>query len=114
MTANDVRPESHYHDPMKVQRAPTLLVTALLVLSLCTATAARQAVQPGTVSDPVRCANDPTQSYALFLPSSYSSDRKWTVLFAFHPAARRSATRPGVSSAELPRARPSGFKIADI
>ncbi len=74
---------------MTVRRASTVLVTAMLVRSVCTTTAApAQAIQPGTVSDPVQCANDPAQSYALFLPSSYSPDRKWTVLFAFHPAAR--------------------------
>jgi poly(3-hydroxybutyrate) depolymerase len=73
---------------MKLRGAPTVLMTAMLALSVCTTTAARQAVQPGTISDPVQCANDPAQSYALFLPSSYSPDRQWTVLFAFHPAAR--------------------------
>jgi len=66
----------------------TVLVTAMLALSVCTTTAAAQPVQPGSVIDPVQCANDPAQSYALYLPSSYSPDRKWTVLFAFHPAAR--------------------------
>jgi len=73
---------------MKMRRVPTVLVTAMLALSVCTTTAAPQAVQPGTVSDPVQCASDAAQSYALFLPSSYSPDRTWTVLFAFHPAAR--------------------------
>jgi hypothetical protein len=72
---------------MKLLRAPTLLATGL-VLSVCTTAAAPQAIQPGTVSDPVQCANDPAQSYTLFLPSSYSPDRQWSVLFAFHPAAR--------------------------
>src|SRR5262245_19296670 len=73
---------------MRVLRASIVLVTAMLALSVGTTTAAPRAIQPGTVMDPVQCANDPSQSYALFLPSSYSPDRKWPVLFAFHPAAR--------------------------
>ena len=38
--------------------------------------------------DPVQCAADPTQTYALYLPSTYSPDRTWSLLLAFHPAAR--------------------------
>jgi dienelactone hydrolase len=32
--------------------------------------------------------NDPNQSYALYLPSNYSPDRKWPILYAFDPRAR--------------------------
>src|SRR5262249_46308143 len=39
----------------------------------------------------VTCAGDPTQTYALYLPSGYSTDRTWSVLMAFHPAARGRA-----------------------
>ena len=42
----------------------------------------------GTIIDDVKCAADPTQSYALYLPSTYSRDRLWNLLIAFHPAAR--------------------------
>ena len=31
---------------------------------------------------------DATQTYALYVPSGYSSARRWSVLFAFDPAAR--------------------------
>ena len=34
------------------------------------------------------CNKFPEQSYALYLPSTYSPDRKWPVVFAFDPAAR--------------------------
>ena len=37
---------------------------------------------------PVQCADDPAQSYALYLPSTYSPERTWSLLLAFHPAAR--------------------------
>jgi len=46
---------------------------------------------PGTIVDDVKCAAEPSQSYALYLPSRYTSDRGWPVLFAFHPAARGRA-----------------------
>ena len=39
----------------------------------------------------VTCAGDPAQSYALYLPSTYSPDRAWSLLIAFHPAARGRA-----------------------
>ncbi|WP_020529573.1 TPR end-of-group domain-containing protein [Flexithrix dorotheae] len=42
----------------------------------------------GTVIDSVKCKNNPTQSYALFLPKTYSPDRSWPVIYFFEPAAR--------------------------
>jgi len=50
-----------------------------------------QGLPRGTIIDDVKCADDPTQSYALYLPSAYSPDRPWNVLIAFHPAARGRA-----------------------
>jgi poly(3-hydroxybutyrate) depolymerase len=45
-------------------------------------------VPSGRIVDPVECESDPSQSYAIYLPSHYSSDRTWPVIFAFDPAAR--------------------------
>src|SRR5438270_13537284 len=45
----------------------------------------------GKVIGDVKCAADASQSYALYVPSNYSPDRKWSVLVAFHPAARGRA-----------------------
>ncbi|HYA18352.1 MAG TPA: hypothetical protein VEF06_12850 [Bryobacteraceae bacterium] len=42
----------------------------------------------GKVIDVVICKADKNQSYALYLPSNYSADRKWPVLLAFDPRAR--------------------------
>ena len=47
-----------------------------------------QDVQRGTIVDPVQCGGDASQTYALFLPSNYSPDRQWSLVLAFHPAAR--------------------------
>src|SRR5205807_3117383 len=42
----------------------------------------------GTVVSRLVCHDDPAQSYALYLPSKYSPDRRWPVLYAFDPFAR--------------------------
>ncbi len=51
--------------------------------------AALQAVaqQPGKMTDPVVTGKDPQQTYALYLPSSYTPDKRWPVIFAFDPGA---------------------------
>ena len=41
----------------------------------------------GTVSEVVTL-DDPAQTYALYLPSQYSPDRRWPVIYAFDPFAR--------------------------
>jgi len=42
----------------------------------------------GRVIDRVQCADDPSQSYALYVPSAYTADREWPVIFAFDPGGR--------------------------
>jgi poly(3-hydroxybutyrate) depolymerase len=42
----------------------------------------------GQIVDSVICADDETQSYALYLPSDYTPARPWNLLLAFHPSAR--------------------------
>lgn len=46
-----------------------------------------QAVR-GTVVSVLTCLDDPTQSYAVYLPSHYTPDRAWPVIYAFDPFAR--------------------------
>jgi poly(3-hydroxybutyrate) depolymerase len=58
----------------------------LLLLSAWAAAAAE--FPPGQIVDAVKCAADASQSYALYLPSTYSPDRAWPVILAFDPAAR--------------------------
>jgi hypothetical protein len=53
------------------------------------ASAARaQGLQRGAIIDRVECAHAPALTYALYLPSTYTPDRTWSLLLAFHPAAR--------------------------
>ena len=42
----------------------------------------------GQIVDKVICAADPTESYALYLPSNYTPTKKWPILYAFDPGAR--------------------------
>jgi dienelactone hydrolase len=72
-----------------------LAFTMLFLASLACA-----AQQPGSDSEPalargavvnsVPCVDHPGQSYALYLPSQYSPDRRWPIIYAFDPAARGS------------------------
>jgi hypothetical protein len=61
---------------------------AVLLVAAVASSVAAQPIDRGVVVDPVTCADDPAQSYALYLPSAYSPERAWSLLLAFHPAAR--------------------------
>ncbi len=61
---------------------------AAVISCLWASSAPAQGLTRGTVIDPVPCADDPAQTYALYLPSTYSPERTWSLLLAFHPAAR--------------------------
>ena len=60
-------------------------------LALAASPAVAQDLPRGTVIEDVKCKGDPTQSYALYIPSNYSPDRKWSLLIGFHPGARGRA-----------------------
>jgi hypothetical protein len=68
-------------------RATSLVVAAWLVAVSASRTPA-QVIERGTIVDRVQCAADPEQTYALYLPSVYSRERKWSLVLGFHPAAR--------------------------
>ena len=42
----------------------------------------------GQIIDDVKCAADPTQSYALYIPSNYMPKRAWSAIFALDPRGR--------------------------
>ncbi|MEO7971589.1 MAG: dienelactone hydrolase family protein [bacterium] len=68
-------------------------IVALLVLLVLTASSRGFAGQPdelprGEVIESVACKADPQQSYALYLPSRYTPEKKWPMLYAFDPVAR--------------------------
>jgi poly(3-hydroxybutyrate) depolymerase len=64
------------------------LLIAVLFVQGSVAGARAQDLPRGTIVDDVKCAADPTQSYALYLPTTYAPGRGWNLLLAFHPGAR--------------------------
>ena len=61
----------------------------VLVLSLLPRSAFAEAAQfLGKVVGKVACTADLTQSYALYLPSDYTAEKKWPIIFCFDPRAR--------------------------
>ncbi len=45
-------------------------------------------MRPGTLVPRQTCAAKPDQSYALYLPSHYTPDKKWPIVYVFDPDAR--------------------------
>jgi dienelactone hydrolase len=50
-----------------------------------------QDLPKGQIIDDVKCTADATQSYALYIPSNYTPDKKWNLLMAFDARARGRA-----------------------
>ena len=65
------------------------LLTIVGVALLFRLTSAQVAPLPvGTILSSVVCNADSKQSYALYLPSNFSSARPWPIIYVFDPAAR--------------------------
>lgn len=63
----------------------------ILLSFFATAGAASQtngSLPRGVLVDSVVCLATPDQSYALYLPSYYVSDKNWPIIYAFDPVAR--------------------------
>jgi predicted esterase len=63
----------------------------LWLASLALAPLPARAEEPlprGKIVDRVVCKSDPSKSYALYVPSSYTPDRAWPILYCFDPDAR--------------------------
>jgi predicted esterase len=52
--------------------------------------ASRAPIEKGRILPQVVCERNPQQSYALYVPSSYSPARAWPIVYFFDPAARGS------------------------
>jgi len=64
-------------------RALWLLLLSSTALFVCA-----EDLPAGRIIDVVKCEADPSQSYALYVPSNYSATRPWNVIFAMDPGAR--------------------------
>ena len=67
-----------------------LLASLLLLVSTVSVaqTTLTGTLPRGTLIEKVACQNDAAQSYALYLPSSYTPEKKWAALYIFDPFAR--------------------------
>lgn len=65
-----------------------VLFSALNGLSMLLTAGEPTSFARGEIIDNVICKHDSKQSYTLYLPKNYSTDKKWPILFAFDPGAR--------------------------
>src|SRR5215471_2516747 len=68
---------------------PRILITAPLAFFAASQASANnsQSITKGALVERVSCASDPGQSYALYLPSGYSAEKKWPIIYCFDPEA---------------------------
>src|SRR5262245_488008 len=71
--------------PRKIRSLAMVVIPSLALFSL---RAQAQDLPAGKVIERVVCLKDAGQSYALYLPPNYTTDRRWPVIYAFDPAAR--------------------------
>jgi poly(3-hydroxybutyrate) depolymerase len=64
------------------------VMVVLLAHAPALASTQTDSIPRGQVVERIATLNDSSQSYALYLPSNYTPDRKWPVLYAFDPGAR--------------------------
>lgn len=75
----------------RVRRPSFLAVLATLLLAGARVLAETESLPPGQILEKVACRSDPSETYALYLPSTYSADRAWPVIYALDPGARGRA-----------------------
>jgi predicted esterase len=64
------------------------VMVVLLAHSTALAITQSDSIPRGQIVERIQALDDSSQSYALYLPSNYTADRKWPVLYAFDPGAR--------------------------
>jgi tetratricopeptide (TPR) repeat protein len=63
-------------------------VTLLVLLSATAQRAGAEELARGQVVERVVCKADSQQAYALYLPSGYTAEKRWPILYAFDPGAQ--------------------------
>jgi poly(3-hydroxybutyrate) depolymerase len=64
------------------------LVSFLVLLSATAQRAGAEEFTRGQVIERVVCKADSGQAYALYLPSGYTAEKRWPILYAFDPSAQ--------------------------
>lgn len=87
---------------LRAVASPAALSFALLVVWLQLPVSAQNAqvrFRVGTVIPKVTCNADPTESYSLYLPTSFSPKREWPILYLFDPFGRGTVAAEVVQAA---------------
>lgn len=74
---------------VEVSRAP-LWMAAALCFSIHALAAQTAGIAPGQLVERLEVRADSSQSYAVYLPKSYSAGVKWPIFYCFDPGARGS------------------------
>lgn len=102
---------------MKIVKMLGLACTCMVLL----ATAAQAQFQTGTIIEKVTCEKIAEQSYALYLPTAYTPDRQWPIIYLFTPGAngpvpireyKQAAERYGYILAASNNSRNGSWKVA--
>jgi hypothetical protein len=72
----------------KHRKIGSLAMAVIPSLAFFSLRAQAQDLPAGKIIERVVCLKDAGQSYALYLPPNYTTDRRWPVIYAFDPAAR--------------------------
>jgi poly(3-hydroxybutyrate) depolymerase len=72
----------------KHRKIGSLAMAVIPALAFFSLRAQAQDLPAGKIIERVVCLKDAGQSYALYLPPNYTTDRRWPVIYAFDPAAR--------------------------
>src|SRR5215216_4187853 len=72
------------------QRSFAIRALAALIFPLASSIvhAQTESLPKAQIIEKVICKTDASQSYALYLPSTYTAQKKWPLLLAFDPMAR--------------------------
>jgi predicted esterase len=64
------------------------VMVVLLAQATAHASTPTDSIPRGQIVERIAALNDASETYALYLPSNYTAERKWPVLYAFDPGAR--------------------------
>src|SRR2546426_10166374 len=64
------------------------MVSNALALTLAAVMTTAEPLPHGEVVGRISCKTDPTQTYALYLPSTYTAEKQWPVLVLMDPRGR--------------------------
>ena len=79
--------------PPATRRTSPMRPLLIVLFVVCAAVSAVAQVPPlevpiGEMVEGIACVSDPTQTYSLYIPSTYTSDRRLPVLLVFDPRGR--------------------------